>query len=468
MYLSFTRSLNLLQRLIAALLILCVFTGNSNSHSLQAADASPKQQISERSTSTENSAEIEQRRKQYQEQAATQQATIAKRIADTLALAQNKYQLANKQKGKEPAAYVIALIDLAIAYRDNKEPIKASKLYSEAFSRYLLLDKNSDDERNCGDKLWQDIGLLPPNEFPEKFTQLFKTSEAKLGDPEKLTNSVLSAQYNQKTLAPDDHFDQKSFLKTAIDIRASIRGSEDSSLEQLLDNYARECEMQNDFAEAERAYRWKTTLKAGKAPDSQIRSKIQLAQFYVREGKFDQAKSSWVDLETYARAPMSPLVLHAFYELATEYKNVGRIAGADMVVTAMLNVGGDPMMSTFSRLVEELATNYQSTFNFKRAQTLLSNRVKASDTCNQDRTGSYARLQLSNLDYALGKVAESDTLFEQVKTKMALNGEDTTKLLADRNKMIEALKSKTINAISDDAITPSTENKNLKKVKTKI
>jgi hypothetical protein len=434
----------MLQRITAALALICISIYTTNLPLVRAAHKDTEEEKSQKSNGEENKASTEQNRNQWLKQGEMLREINAKRIIDALAAAQKKCEQAKQQQETDPGAYIIALVDLAIADRDNKEPVKGSKVYSEAFSRYLLLDKNPDNEQKCRDILWRHIGLLPATEFPEKFAQLFTILEAKLGDPDKLTPAVTIAGYDQQNVAPDAHFDKKKLFKTAIDIRASIRGAEDSSLENLLDSYASECELQNDLTEAESAFRWKANLKAGKSPDSSIRSKIQLAQFYVRHGKFDQANSYWLDLEIHARPPMSGPVSQAFYELAYEYKKAGRIADADKVVSALLNVGGDQLISRLSSFVEQLVNGYLSTFNFKKAQALLIKRVKASDKCINDLFGTYARLQLSNVDFALDQRVESDKLFEQVKTKMALKGEDTTKLLADRNKMIDSLKSKVL------------------------
>ncbi|MBS1954215.1 MAG: hypothetical protein JST89_08515 [Cyanobacteria bacterium SZAS-4] len=363
-------------------------------------------------------------------------------MINELAVAEINYDAAKKSRDKNRSGYIIALCELANANFANKEYAQASKYMSEAYSQYELLDKNCAEESTYRNKLWQTIGMLPTNEFQPRFEKLYRITEGKrAGDQQELIEHFSSIPNMQEHIDLDGHFDKMKFFKSAVEIRAAARGQNDPSLYRLLDEYGRECELHNDLADAEKAYVQMSNLNSSsKEPRNSLRAKVRLARFYVDHNQFDKAEALWPELSKMINPKMHSSVAGEFTWLASEYIKAARLPEADKITSALLAAGGDTIVSSVHSVAEKLIESYTNSLSFEKAQTLLIKRVKASDTCERDWASSLVRLELSNIDLALGQEAESKKLFDEVKKSTALKGLDLDKMIADRAKLEEALK----------------------------
>jgi hypothetical protein len=371
---------------------------------------------------------------------------ISKRITENLAKAQNSYDVAKKEKDKNKSAYIIALVDLATACHENKEIDKAGKLYSEAFELYLKLGKNSPDEEKCRLSLYRHIGYLPPEEFESKFEQLLLIAEKKTPGEwipmSNLNQFIATAAADQRSNDRDTKSDEPQFWKSVIRIRSSVRGPSDPTLEFPLRSYAYSCEQHADLKEAEEAFKRNANLKGSQSADAEIRAKLQLAEFYARHKMFDKGTAYWPTLKASINPRLSSGIAWEFARLGEDYLNVSRTNDAEEIAFAVLDGGGDEALSPLTQLLEKIMIGHFDNFEYSKAQTLLKRRVAASEKAGHDDNASYWRLKLSDVDLALGEVAESEKLFEQVKIDAALHKQDVDKLLKKRAALIQALKKK--------------------------
>ncbi len=366
----------------------------------------------------------------------------SEQLVSMLAAAGLKYDQAKRNKEKNRPDYVIALSELANAYFANKEFERAASYMEEAYTEYHKLPGDQENAR-CTQAIWQHLGMLPASDFQTCFEQLFQKIEAET--PSTIESGIISGLASlpnqQKEMTIDGHFDAKSFYKSAIDIRSKARGSNDSSLYWLLEQYGEECQNQHDLSEAERAFVWKTKLhSSAKDLEQTNAAKVRLARFYAEHSMFDKSAPMLPELLTFIKPGVPYQVVSELVWLSNDYAKSSHLPESDEIVSAILKVGGDSNVSAVNSVVDALVTSYTDSLSFDKARNMLEKRVKASETCQNDYAAGLVRLHLSNIDLALGNVAESNELYEGVKKLYALRGQDVERMEAERTKLIRALK----------------------------
>lgn len=439
------RSLQSFKMTISVIIACLVFA--SSTGPISAAKVSENTQEKEERERLERRGKVEKAKREIesrlkQSSPATMPTDHQTRLINELAAAEINYDAAKRNRDKNRPGFIIALVDLTDANFANKEYEQASRFASQAYSQYELLNTTSSDEPKCRDALWKVVGMLPTNEFQPKFEKLFRISEAKTSATQHDATANISGIPNaQERIDLDGHFDKEKFYKAAVDIRAAARGHNDESLYWFLDQYGRQCEIQNDIGEAEKAFVWMRNLNfSPKTAQNAATAKVRLARFYVDHNQFEKAEAAWPELLKLISPQMHSMVVGEFAWLGTNYIDAAHLPDADKIASAMLAAGGDTIVSSMSSVTNKLIESYIDNLSFEKAQVLLIKRVKASETCQRDYAAFVVRLQLSNIDLALGQVAESNRLFDEVKKLTALKGRDFDKILEDREKLVQALK----------------------------
>jgi hypothetical protein len=386
---------------------------------------------------------VEKMRRDSQERAAKMEAERPLRYAR----AQEEYEKAKQKKNTDKPAYVHALIKFAIACRESRDLEKASRLYDEAFDTYLTIPKGSNDEELCRREVWKHLDYLSAGVFPKKFAQLFKISEQRDANWQGLNNDVANAlrTYRSRSRSYLGSGDEESQIeldcwKTAIDIRSSIRGENDPSLADFYREYGNACEQNKDLDGAEKAFLRAQALNPDKSPDGLACSQIRIAHYYLQRNMNDKAAEYLNKAEKTAGKQMSRNFVSQLQALSDEYIRRSHPADAEKITTYLLEIGGDEVLQEVDRSLSQIIEGYINSFDFTKAQSLLLKRIEATKTCSNDHSAARWRLKLSDVDLAMGQDAESNKLFDQVKTNTALLGGDVDKLIANRAKLIETLK----------------------------
>ncbi|MFN8551734.1 MAG: hypothetical protein U0103_09615 [Candidatus Obscuribacterales bacterium] len=371
-----------------------------------------------------------------------QQLDYEQRCINELAAAEIKYRAAKKNKDSDRSGYVSALVELAQAYFNTKEYQRASQFASEAYTQYALLGKNSTEEPACREQIWKVVDFLPSDEFQKRFEDLFRAIEAKKSSDDEVRSALSGVSNVREHIEPDGVFDRAKLLKSLIDIGTSIRGAKDQSLYWYLEQYADECKTQNRFPEARAALDRMAQLNPSTTDkwQSALVAKVHLATLCVNFGMLDKSDSMLPSLLSEIKPGFDTMAAHEFGQLAYGYISAARLADADKITSALLEVANDSILSAIGSVSAKLVEAYTLNMSFDKARALLIKRVAASERCERDYEATVVRLQLSNIDLALGDEAESNRLFEQVKKLTALRGSDMERLLTDRAKLIDALK----------------------------
>ncbi|MBS1954213.1 MAG: hypothetical protein JST89_08505 [Cyanobacteria bacterium SZAS-4] len=362
-----------------------------------------------------------------------------------------------KQNKRDLPAFIHAAVGFAVAAHDVRDNVRASELYSEAVDAYLSLSKDSPSELECRRDAWSHMGYLSSTEFQSKFAQLFKIFEQRTSDPEMLNElnnnlrKVVSEQSSNRFGARSPSigdskatFDEKQFWKNAIEIRSAIRGANDPSLQPLLQSYVSACEKSGDVAEAEKTFVRLATLKNKDSDDADyanVRVQLDLTTFYLRHSMPEKAVAAYNKAMALSNGHKSQKMVSQLLSLASEFKSHSNAGISDKIIIDLLNSGGDQTVQAVDGTLNTLVSGYLNSFDLVKAQTLLAKRVEASKSCSNDQSANRWRLKLSDVDLALGQDAESNKLFEQVKTLTALSNGDVNKLNEDRQKLIQTLKS---------------------------
>jgi hypothetical protein len=369
---------------------------------------------------------------------------VSKRLTEKLDKAQTNYDIAKNEKEKDKSAYIIALVDLAIACHDNKEIEKAAQLYSEACGLYFKLGKNSPDEKKCRVTLYRHFGYLPPEEFESKFERLLLIAEKKTSSEwtpiSELNRFISTAASDQNSHQRDSKFDELQFWQSVIRIRSSVRGPDDPTLSDLLVSYAYYCEHHSDLTEAEDAFIRNINLKRIRASGVEFNAKILLSEFYVRNKMFDKANACWLNLKQSLNPRLSSGYASSLAQLAENYLSANRRSDAIEIAFAVIDAGGNGVLAPFNSLFEKILAGDLANFEYYKAQALLKRRVEASERDGYDYNASYWRLKLSDVDLALGEFVDSEKLFEEVRIGAALHHQDVDKLLKNRATLIQSLK----------------------------
>lgn len=368
------------------------------------------------------------------------------------ARARDAYEKAHQNKHDDPAL-IHAAIGFAIASHNARDYAKASALYTEAADAYIGLDKSNADELECRRDIWSRIGYLPSTTFKEKFAQLFKILEQRTSGNQlivELDNAISRIPSDQRSNyfgarvmnfgTARESFDDKEFWKTAIEIRSSVRGPNDASLYSLLERYVNACEQNNEIAEAEHTYLRLLTLKNKDSADAEVKVQVDLARFYLRHSMQDKAEAAYHKALSLSKNQVTRKSVSQLLSLASDFKGHSRAALSDEIIIDLLASGGDETVQSVDSTLNAVVSGYLNSFQLTKAQALLVKRVEASKTCSNDHQANHWRLKLSDIDLALGQEAESNRLFDQVKTTMALTNGNVDKLLEDRKKLIETLK----------------------------
>jgi hypothetical protein len=386
---------------------------------------------------------IEKARRQGAEQVERARRESAARNEEYLQKAKDKFEQARQTKDKNLPGFINAMMEVAFAYRNNQELNKANELFNEAFALYTSPGNKSLIDDSCGQNLWRYLDFLPENEFETKFTKLLRTSETKSPNPSneldrEISTAINDRRYNRSG-SQGNQADQKKLWKTALDIRSSVRGENDKSLDPLLRQYASACEASKDIIEAEKSYLKANALTADNSADAVAISDILLAQFYLRQSMFEKADKSWNKAEKATRGGMSKSVAGIFAQLVDNYKKLSRVADVEKMITVLLAHGGDSIVEQLDPQVEDLVSGYIGSGALPKAEALLVKRVNASGTCVEDAAANDWRLKLSDVYLALGREPESNKLFDQVKSITALQGGSVEQILEKRASLLERL-----------------------------
>jgi hypothetical protein len=109
------------------------------------------------------------------------------------------------------------------------------------------------------------------------------------------------------------------------------------------------------------------------------------------------------------------------------------------MISTLLANGDDDVVATLDPQIDALVNNYIDSGSLSRAEKLLRQRVETSDKCKSDPNGNEWRLRLSDTLLALGRDAESNKLFDQVRSATALAGGSAAQLVTRRQELLERL-----------------------------
>ncbi len=353
----------------------------------------------------------------------------------------------NKNNGAE---FIKTAMNLAVAAFRMREYSRANQVYSEAVSAYLALKPDATGEQECRRIIWQHMGYFDPSTFQSRFSELFKSLEQRTTGSmvRDLTNALDNVPSEQNVILREttgytrDHndFDSFQFYKSAIDVRSAVRGANDPSLRQLMEQYARICEQKNNIAEAENVIKRLAGLKGQNAEESSILAQIDLAKFYLRRSMSEKALTAYKTAWSQAKNQLTPNLVSQLIALSSEFKSHGQPDVSDELLANLMNsVTSEDSMRNVDQALRSTVDSCMNSFDLTRAQSLLMKRVNATKRLGNDREGNHWKLKLSEVDLALGQESESNLLFNQVKTSYALTNQDVDKLVSDRQKLIENL-----------------------------
>ncbi|MFN8551732.1 MAG: tetratricopeptide repeat protein [Candidatus Obscuribacterales bacterium] len=408
---------------------------------------------------------LDERMREIREQA--EQAREIRLVDTDLKYARAKEDFEKAKQNKHNVAdFIHAAVSYAVACRNVRYPEKASRLYEEALDSYLKMNLNSAAEPECRKDLWTHLGFLSLDSLQSKFSQFFRVSEEKTsGQSVSELNDALkniprefgSMQYATlpQMSRPRSTFDAAQFWKMAIDIRSSVRGANSPELVPLLQSYASACES-TDFSEAEKTYLRLSQITNKEDSDAEARAQLDMANLYIRHKMDDKAIAAYRKAFEVAKNHMSRQMASQFLSVASQYNRQSTSTVHIEAIKDLLSIGGDDVVQEVDNHLGSIVNSYISSFDLTRAQALLRMRLDASKTCTSDNQANHWRLKLSEVDLALGEEAESNRLFDQVKVTYALTGQNVDKLIEDRKKLIDALKSNKQATISNSTKTGST------------
>jgi tetratricopeptide (TPR) repeat protein len=351
-----------------------------------------------------------------------------------------EFEDAKLHKSQNLPKYCINLLVLAGAYRSNNEHAKADSLFEEAMALYKQSPAIAEESPNIHSFLWNYVRhFSTPENFDARFTELLQVGEHnKSVETTEMDREILTTL---GTIGRNTrwHLNVKKAWQKVIDIRASVRGRNDSSLALPIRHYADACEAAGDIDESEKAQLRAMALEPKTDVTNATIWQVQLGEFYLRHDMPEKADAAWHKAERMAHEGINEWEAREFVDLAEHYRKAGRTEDMEKVITAMLADGGNDVMKAFDPKIDDLVSGYISSGSLARAENLLKKRVEASSTCTADADSKDWRIKLSDLYLAMGRIDESNKLYQQVLASEALMAQPTESIRSHRATLLAQL-----------------------------
>jgi hypothetical protein len=314
-------------------------------------------------------------------------------------------ELAEEKKIQDPRAYVQALAYTAGAatQRDRELQKQGGLLYSEEGDRYFKLaaDFYAGSKWDKGDSdaiaslLYRALAERSPQVVESTFEEIFKTSERHVeGKFERhdLEIHFSLSQREQKLPLPL----QLKLLQRAIEIRRLAQKEETWRIAPLYDDVALAYRNAGDIKGAETNFLCAIAVLEPD-PVEQAKAMLNLARFYVDNGIYDKADSTW----------------RRSAALTKQKRLVWRASEYVMLIQTYIN--------------RQLET----------AAGLLKKRIEASSYHGVKPGSESWKIKLSNIYLAQGKTTESLTLFKQAISALERGALPTSDYIDARAKLLE-------------------------------
>jgi hypothetical protein len=376
-------------------------------------------------------------KRQIKEQEAVAERTRAKQLSE----AQAKFEQARAAQKEAPAEYVNAVAALASAYQSSNNLSQANKYYILALQQLESNFPDSELQKINIYSLWNLLRVVPESEFYGRFERLVQLTDQKFpADAESMVlNGIRDRQYGSQLDREAQIADRKKLLEIAIKVCSSIRGADDRRLAPLIRQYGNEFEAGDDVTEAEKYMRRSFDLTRPLTDEIKASQQIELAQFYLRHQMREKMNDAFNNAIALCHGHIPQSVAYSFSFLTRAYSTSSYGGNPEKMISTLLANGDDDLIRILEPQIDTMVNNYISSGSLSRAENLIRQRVNASERCKNDPDANAWRVRLSDTLLAMGREAESDKLFEQVRAATVLAGGSVTQIESHRAELLERL-----------------------------
>ncbi len=233
--------------------------------------------------------------------------------------------------------------------------------------------------------------------------------------------------------------DRRKLLEIAIQVRSSIYGPNDHRLAPFIRQYGDEFEAGGNLDEAKKQIERSFVVAKPITDDIRASQQIELAQFYLRHQMREKMYESFNSAVALCHGHISNSVARNFSYITKAYSTSSYGGNPEKMISTLLANGDDDVVAILDPQIDVLVNNYIDSGSLSRAEKLLRQRVDTSDNCKSDPNGNEWRLRLSDTLLALGRDAESNKLFDQVRSATALTGGSVAQMVSKREELLERL-----------------------------
>jgi tetratricopeptide (TPR) repeat protein len=354
-------------------------------------------------------------------------------------------ELAEEKKIQDPRAYVQALAYTAGAatQRDRELQKQGGLLYSEEGDRYFKLaaDFYAGSKWDKGDSdaiaslLYRALAERSPQVVESTFEEIFKTSERHVeGKFERhdLEIHFSLSQREQKLPLPL----QLKLLQRAIEIRRLAQKEETWRIAPLYDDVALAYRNAGDIKGAETNFLCAIAVLEPD-PVEQAKAMLNLARFYVDNGIYDKADSTW--RRSAALTKQKRLVWRAseYVMLIQTYINRQKPKYLPPLFDLLITNGDEFTFVSLDPMLVDYIDKQIKLGELETAAGLLKKRIEASSYHGVKPGSESWKIKLSNIYLAQGKTTESLTLFKQAISALERGALPTSDYIDARAKLLE-------------------------------
>ncbi len=275
----------------------------------------------------------------------TQMEIENKRIEDKrendsrVTLMSQKLEAAAQNKVSNPAAYIMALRQLAYSYQASKNVAKAQEIRLKALNEFLLYDN-----RNLSASAYHTVvdcfvtavteGKMTLTQALPYFSKLIEKAERANHQYRDDVNDSIYELISETSQASNDRSWSIKFYEIWIAERKKILGAHDITLYPLLSNLAVNCLLTEDFKKAKQTYLECRNVVA-KDPQKRLQNELNLAVCLAQSGEVKEGEKCWKEAGKAHNWIFDQSSYRSFKYLAIKLKNIGQEAQAKEVEKIM-------------------------------------------------------------------------------------------------------------------------------------